>query len=135
MNKIKSSLLCLLTILFVSCAAPAPDASDIRPLLKEFLVALSRRDTDKVLARTSDGFLTGIGGEPALTALMDRYAPYLVPNLFEFDSPQPDGNAYLIRSYLHDGRRNMLPLDIWVVAGDSGWKVDRIVWHDPVKER
>jgi hypothetical protein len=121
--------------LFWNCSAPAPDSSDIRPLLKELLVAFSRHDTASVLLRSTDGFIAGVGGEPALTALMDRYAPYLVPNLFEFDSPQPDGNAYLIRAYLHDGKRNMLPVDIRVVLVDSGWKVDRIVWHEPVKER
>ena len=122
-------------ILFLNCATPAPDASDIRPVVKEFLVALSRHDTASVLLRSTDGYVAGIGGEAELGALMDRYQAYLVPNLFEFDSPQPDGNAYRIRTYLHDGKRNMLPVDIRVVLVDSGWKVDRIVWHEPVKER
>ncbi len=131
----KSALLILTVLLFVNCAPPQPDASDIRPLVKEFLVALSRHDTASALLRSTDGFIAGIGGEPALSALMDQYAVYLLPNLFEFESPQPDGNAYRIHAYLHDGKRNMLPLDIWVVAGDSGWKVDSMVWHNPVKER
>jgi hypothetical protein len=135
MKKTLAVCLSLILTIMVNCAAPAPDASDIRPLVKEFLVALSRHDTASALLRSTDGFIAGVGGEPALIALMDRYASYLVPNLFEFESPQPDGDAYLIRAYLHDGRRSVLPLDIWVVAGDSGWKVDRIVWHEPVKER
>lgn len=122
-------------ILSVNCAAPAPDASDIRPLVKEFLVALSRHDTASALLRSTDAFVTNIGGEDMLPALMDQYAAFLAPNLFEFESPQPDGSAYLIHAYLHDGKRQVLPLDIWVVATDSGWKVDRIVWHEAVKER
>lgn len=134
MNK-KNALLYLMIILLISCAAPEPDANDIRPLLKEFLVALSRHDTASALLRSTEEFVAGIGGEQALAALMDSYAAYLAPNLFEFNSPQPEGNAYLIRAYLHDGKRTMLPVDIRVVATDSGWKVDSMVWHEAVRER
>jgi len=125
----------LISIFAVSCASPQPDATDIRSLAKEFLVALSRYDMASARARSTDGFLAGIGGESALAEFMDRYAAYLVPNLFEFESPQPEGNAYRTRAYLHDGKRNMQPLDIWVVASDSGWKVDRLEWHQLVRER
>ena len=133
--KMKNALLILIIVLFVNCAAPAPDTSNIRPLVKEFLVALSRHDMTAARVRATDAFVTNIGGEDALTALMDCHAAFLVPNLFEFESPQPDGSSYHTRAYLHDGKCNMLPLDIWVVATDSGWKVDRLLWHQPVKER
>jgi len=135
MKKTLSILLFMVPAFVVNCAPPAPDVTDIRPLAKDFLVALSRHDTASVLARVSDGFLVGIGGEPALAEMMDRYQAYLVPNLFEFDSPLPDGNTYRTRAYLHDGIRTMLPVDIWVVASGSSWKIDRITWYEPVTER
>jgi hypothetical protein len=135
MNKTLPILSAMILVFAVECAPPAPDTPEIRPLLKEFMVALSRHDTASARARSTDGFIAGIGGEDGLAALMDRYAPFLTPNLFEFDSPQPDGNTYRIHACLHDGEGNMLAVDIWVVAGDSGWKVDRIIWHEPVRER
>jgi hypothetical protein len=135
MNNLKAIPAAMILICAVACAPSAPDISDIRPLLKEFLVALSRHDSASAQARATESFITGIGGEDGLVALMDRYAPFLTPNLFEFESPQRDGDAYRIHAYLHDGRRNMLPVDIWVVAGDGGWKVDRIVWQQPMQER
>jgi hypothetical protein len=131
-NLIKNLALLLLTIITItSCSTETQhNVADIRPMAKLFLIYLSQENIDQCHKRVTSSYMAREGWGTHLREIAKRYKSFLTPRLFEFDAPIGSDDNFVVRAYLHDGKGNILTIDLFFIWTDPYWRIDEIRWYD-----